>query len=130
MAKATIRIHSIDSHTKAATGDQVEDSASDKASKKVSPRLDFSKHFLEWHQARSRIRAHGNQWSSFNPRFDSPPRAIAYLNMGGLGCHDLGVLDKVVFLTYHTAIPKTVRPWHPILNKAIALILILATLTR
>ena len=29
-------------------------------------------------------------------------RAIAYLKMGGLGCHDLGVLDKVVFLTYHT----------------------------
>ena len=49
------------------------------------------------------------------------PRAIAYLNLGELGCHDLGVFDKVVFMTYRTAIPKTIRPWHPNLNKAIAL---------
>ena len=38
------------------------------------------------------------------------PRAIAYLNLGGLGCHDLGVVDKVVFVTDRMAIAKTVRP--------------------
>ena len=59
-------------------------------------------------------------WRRESP-FSASNRAIVYLKMGGLGCHDHGVLDKVVFLTYRTAIPKTVRPSHPILNKAIAL---------